>query len=56
MVLTPAMMLVESGMVLAYELDKTPAAGFSGVISAALLGDPLRERVERGGLHFEISV
>jgi len=55
-----AMMLVESGLVLAREFQNTPVAKMnkpkSVVITPALLGEPLRRRLENGGLHFYLEV
>jgi short subunit dehydrogenase-like uncharacterized protein len=57
--LLTAMMLVESGMVLARELDDTPVGklepGKTVVGTPALLGERLRDRLENGGLHFQIT-
>jgi hypothetical protein len=58
------MMLVESGLALANDLDKTEAwkLFFSNgenqavVLTPGLLGEILERRLENGGLHFTLDV
>ncbi len=59
-----AMMLVESGLTLAQDVTKTELWKIffgqgekqSVVVTPALLGETLKDRLERGGLHFTIDV
>jgi len=59
-----AMMLVESGLVLAKEVEKTEAwrlyfsngESQSAVLTPGLLGEILERRLENGGLHFALDV
>ena len=58
-----AMMLVEAGLVLVRELKETPVWSIfneierqSVVVTPALLGDHLRDRLESGGLHFTLEI
>jgi hypothetical protein len=62
--LTLAMMLVESGLLLAKEVEETEAWALfyskgenqSVVVTPALLGEVLQRRLENGGLHFTLAV
>lgn len=62
--LTLAMMLVESGLLLAKEVEETEAWAIffsngenqSVVVTPALLGEALQRRLENGGLHFTLAV
>ena len=57
-------MCVEAGLLLAFQVEETDvwklffAKGEtrSVVVTPALLGEPLKERLERGGMHFNLDV
>jgi short subunit dehydrogenase-like uncharacterized protein len=59
-----AMMLIESGLTLAQDVEKTEISKIffgqgenqSVVVTPALLGETLRDRLERGGIHFTLDV
>jgi len=63
-VIDVAMMCVESALTLAFELEKTVVSEkFFGhgekksvVVTSAMMGEALRERLGRGGLHFTLDV
>lgn len=62
--LNVAMMLVESGLVLANEVENTEAwklffsngENRSVVLTPGLLGEVLERRLENGGLHFTLDL
>jgi hypothetical protein len=59
-----AMMLVETGLTLANEAEKTEAwktfyaqeENQSVVVTPALLGSILKDKLEKGGVHFVLDV
>ena len=55
-----AMMVVESGLTLAQDVENTEiwalSKGKTLVLTPALMGETLRERLEKGGLHFSLNV
>jgi hypothetical protein len=58
------MMAIETGLTLAGDLKETPLWGLSfvdgepkvTVMTPSLLGETLRKRMEKGGIHFDLEV
>jgi hypothetical protein len=58
------MMVVESGLTLAHDLEKTEIGKLffnkvqnqTVLLTPSLMGESLRERLEKGGLHFSLDV
>ena len=55
-----AMMVVESGLTLATEIEKTEIGNLlkerSLLLTPSLMGETLRDRLEKGGLHFSLDI
>ena len=55
-----AMMVVESGLTLAYDVEKTEISKYlknqTVLLTPSLMGETLKERLEKGGLHFNLDV